>query len=314
MSPSPDDVRAQLERVLASDVFANAGRHSRLVRYLVERTLAGEGEQLKEYVLGTEVFDRADSYDPRIDSIVRVEARRLRNRLEDYYRGAGSRDPVVISIPRGSYVPTFQSREDAAPVAHEPAGAVAGIETSGRAPAVEKTPGRSPVILVAAAALILLVVGAISQIGPGRTPAAQASTGPAIAVLPFQHYSIDESDAMLAARLTDAVTTELARLRSLAVASRTSASQFTGETRSVGDVRKALNVDFVMEATAVNAGESIHVTIRVVDATRDRKVWVGEYSVAPRDIPVAARRIAAEASDGTLKYHARTSPSPSSSR
>ena len=78
---TPEAIREALERVLASGTFAGAGRHSRLLRYLVDRTLAGEGDQLKEYVLGVDVFDRTQLYDPRLDSIVRVEARRLRARL-----------------------------------------------------------------------------------------------------------------------------------------------------------------------------------------------------------------------------------------
>jgi hypothetical protein len=114
--PSPDEVRAQLERVLSSPAFAS-GRHPRFLRYVVERTLAGEADQLKEYVLGLEVFDRADGYDPRLDSIVRVEARRLRAKLQEYYAGPGSEDPVVLEIPRGSYAPVFTAK---APPAAEP--------------------------------------------------------------------------------------------------------------------------------------------------------------------------------------------------
>src|SRR5918993_1567254 len=106
-SLSPDLILAQLERILAAEMFANAGRISRLLRYVVERTLAGEGNQLKEYVVGTEVFDRGDAYDPRLDSIVRVEARRLRAKLEDYYQNAGKEDPLIITMPRGSDVPAF---------------------------------------------------------------------------------------------------------------------------------------------------------------------------------------------------------------
>lgn len=90
-SPIPAEaITAELDRILASKGFANAGRLSRLLRYVVERTLAGEADQLKEYAVGVEVFDRDDKYDPRLDSIVRVEAGRLRSRLEEYYNGEGA--------------------------------------------------------------------------------------------------------------------------------------------------------------------------------------------------------------------------------
>ena len=105
MPPPADDVRHQLDRLLASSGFANAGRMSRFLKFVVEKTLAGEGERLKEYVIGIEVFDRDASYDPRLDSIVRVEAARLRAKLAEYYAGQGRGDPVVLSLPKGGYAP-----------------------------------------------------------------------------------------------------------------------------------------------------------------------------------------------------------------
>src|SRR3974377_1399410 len=78
----PDAIRGQLERILNSKAFARSPRISRFLSFVVEQTLAGQENKLKEYLLGVEVFGRLDSFDPRIDSIVRVEARRLRFKLE----------------------------------------------------------------------------------------------------------------------------------------------------------------------------------------------------------------------------------------
>ena len=75
---------------------------------MCERTIAGEGDQLKEYVIGRAVFDRGDDYDPRIDSIVRVEAGRLRSKVDEYYSGPGRGDGILIKLQRGSYAPTFE--------------------------------------------------------------------------------------------------------------------------------------------------------------------------------------------------------------
>ena len=107
-SVSPDEVGAALSRVMASEPFANSKRLRRFLAYIVDRTLAGETESLKEYGIALAVFDREASFDPRVDSIVRVEARRLRQQLESYYRSAGARDPLVIDLPKGSYVPVFE--------------------------------------------------------------------------------------------------------------------------------------------------------------------------------------------------------------
>lgn len=98
-------VTAQLQRVLASAAFVNAPTLSRFLRYVVERSLAHGGCTLKEYALGVEVFGRGPDFDPRIDTIVRTHARRLRARLADYYRDAGRGDPILIEVPKGHYVP-----------------------------------------------------------------------------------------------------------------------------------------------------------------------------------------------------------------
>jgi TolB-like protein len=86
---------------------------SRFLRFTVERALAGQSDQLKEYVLGVEVFDRKGSYDPRVDPIVRVEARRLRSKLKSYYDGEGRADDLIIEFPKGTYAPVFRSRSAA---------------------------------------------------------------------------------------------------------------------------------------------------------------------------------------------------------
>lgn len=294
MTPPPDEVRTQLERVLATEAFVNAGRLSRLLRYLVDRTLTGEGDQLKEYVLGVEVFDRPGAYDPRLDSIVRVEMRRLRSKLEEYYHGPGATDPLVISIPRGSYVPRFTTPDTGHGTPH-PAPAAG---TWHRAPGTLS--GRLALAACVAGVLTLFIFAA-TRSRPDPSTTAQASSGPSIAVLPFQHYSTSAGDAMLAARITDLVTTELAQLGTVSVASRTSASQYTGEARPVREIAKALRVDYVMEASAIVQGSGIHVEARLVDGELDRKVWVGRYDSRSEDIPDLARRIAAEASAGLVK-------------
>lgn len=99
-----------LEKVLFSKTFSRAERSGRLLRFLVESTIKGQADRLKEYTLGAEALGRGESFDPRIDSIARVEVSRLRNRLEQYYSTEGREDPVGIILPRGTYVPLFESR------------------------------------------------------------------------------------------------------------------------------------------------------------------------------------------------------------
>ena len=111
--PSVESIQEELDKILASKAFLRSERLSRFLRFTVEQVLKGQGDSLKEYTLGVEVFDRGDSYDPRIDAVVRVEARRVRSKLTEFYQTEGRDDSVLICLPKGSYVPIFQTRESA---------------------------------------------------------------------------------------------------------------------------------------------------------------------------------------------------------
>ncbi len=105
---SEEEVRQQLARIVDSDMFRRSTQMVRFLTLVVDRGLAGHFEDLKEYALGRDVFHRGEDYDPRTDSIVRVEAQRLRRKLREYYESKGSQDPVFICLPAGSYVPIFK--------------------------------------------------------------------------------------------------------------------------------------------------------------------------------------------------------------
>jgi Tol biopolymer transport system component len=111
----PSDVGKELGKILASPVFANSPRMTQFLKFVVEETLEGNSGRIKEYVIAIEVFDKRDDYDPQVDSTVRTEASKLRSRLSRYYETEGREDPVVISIPKGSYVPVFEDGRKAAP-------------------------------------------------------------------------------------------------------------------------------------------------------------------------------------------------------
>lgn len=107
----PDRARAQLDRILASAAFADADRASAFMRFIVNRVLEGRACEIKESVIAVEVLGRNPSFDSRSDSIVRVEAKRLRDRLSSYYTGEGQSDVIEISLPKGTYVPEFSERK-----------------------------------------------------------------------------------------------------------------------------------------------------------------------------------------------------------
>jgi hypothetical protein len=108
-TPSQQE-RSEVDLVLQSGVFDKAPRLAKFLRYVCERHFDGQADQIKEYSIAIEALGRSSDFDPKKDSIVRVEAHRLRKRLEEYYRGAGAAHTIQIAIPNGQYRPHFVAR------------------------------------------------------------------------------------------------------------------------------------------------------------------------------------------------------------
>jgi Tol biopolymer transport system component len=116
MSPqgvAPEAVEQQLARILDSQTFKSAERSKALLRFIVQEALADRANRLKDYTLGVEVLGRGEQFDPRTDPIARVEASRMRSRLEFYYATEGGADPIRILVPKGGYIPEFETRAGA---------------------------------------------------------------------------------------------------------------------------------------------------------------------------------------------------------
>jgi len=286
MPPADAAVLAQLDRILASPGFANAGRLSRFLRFVVERSLAGDGEQLKEYVIGTEVFDRPADYDPRIDSIVRVEARRLRSKLAEYYDGPGAADAITIRVDKGSYVASFD--ESAAIVSASPAApAEATAEPVAEPTAPTPPPGRprwqrhgwSAAII--GAAVIAIAVLLWREVGRWREESTvHASSRVSVAILPLVRYDTAPkpgSDA-LADAVTDGLIGELARQPGVEVTSRTTVMQYRDVRARLSAIAADLGVQAIVEGRVSLTGQRLWIEVRIVDGRRDRKIWVKDFA------------------------------------
>jgi len=105
-------INEQMEHILCSPEFTATKAQRAFLRYVVEKTLSGESEEIKGYTVATEVFGRKDDFDQATDPIVSIQANKLRRALEHYYLAAGPNDPIRIDIPKGTYVPKFSARAD----------------------------------------------------------------------------------------------------------------------------------------------------------------------------------------------------------
>src|SRR5262249_9581592 len=120
-------VREELNRVLSSHEFRTSKRSQDFLRYVVDHTLAGRGDTLKERTIGMEVFGRPASYDPSDDATVRVKAGEVRKRLGLYYSDQGAQDPIRIELPSGTYVPEFHAAAPKAPASVAPPAGPAAV-------------------------------------------------------------------------------------------------------------------------------------------------------------------------------------------
>lgn len=151
-------VRNQLERTVSSNVFAHSPRMCRFLRFIVEQELGGKGGELNEYLVGVAVFDRGEKFDPRIDSVVRADAVRLRAKVREYYESDGKNDPVRFGIPKGSYRPVFSANS----AGNVPAIAAMGAPTAYATALKRRVRSRLWMFLLTGVALLTLLLGLYS--------------------------------------------------------------------------------------------------------------------------------------------------------
>jgi TolB-like protein/Tfp pilus assembly protein PilF len=283
--PTATQILEQVDRVLADARFSRSPILSRLLRFSVDETLAGRGDRLKEYVLGVEVCGRPATYDPRMDPIVRVQTRELRRRLHEYYETAGRHDPVVIELPKGRYIATFDyadSQASAAP--HE----------SHLARPDNPTPLIRPALATGAAAIVLAIVwigfGAfrpfIEQNGTAR-PAR-----PSIAVLPFAMVGDEPDDNYLGDGMTEEIMTAAANVQGLRVLGRTSVFRFSGASKNEREIARQLKVDAIVSGSVRREGTRLRIAARLVQASDGAILWSETFDGERSELFFVQERIA----------------------
>jgi TolB-like protein len=159
-------------------------------------------------------------------------------------------------------------------------------------------------------ALIAIPLVALAWRAGLGTSVGSATPKVTIGVLPFSEYSADPADELLAARLTDGVTSELARNRALGVASHTSAQQFAGARKPIAEIARALDVELILEGSAARMGDNVRVEVRLVDVKTNRKFWVQDFSGTVDAVRDLERRIAASVGRAAELSRSRNFPHP----
>jgi TolB-like protein/Tfp pilus assembly protein PilF len=289
-------IRAQLEKLLRAPGFASSARRSQLLRYLIEQSLAGKGEQISEYGIGIDIFERPDSFDPRLESIVRTETSRIRQKLKDYYAGEGLADDIVIDIPPRSYAPTITFREPAAS-SKEPV------------PEVPPTPGFpwKKIIVPSLAALIVLAFLA-GRAGFRFNSPPNPPSG-SIVVLPFQNLSPDGNLEYIADGVTEELTNQLAQWQTLRVVARTSAAQFKGKGVDIREIGRRLNASAALEGSVGVQQDRVRITAQLNRTSDGYHLWSHSYEGPYSDIMAIQAEVAGAVESAVYKL-GKTPPPP----
>ena len=302
-------IRSTLERLLGTQHFSASSRRGQLLRYLVEHTLKGDADKINEYAIGLEVFQRPTSFDPRIESLVRTEFSRLRQRLKDYYAEDGRRDTIVIDFPPRSYVASFTFR-DASKLREttafpDPAPALELAPPSARRARRLWLIGAIAVTCVAAVAAIMLW-NHHASLAAAKQPIKEPIQ--AIVVLPFENYSPDHQDDYIADGITEELTNDLAQWRELRVVARTSAFAFKGKGEDIRTIGQQLNADTVLEGSFTRDGNRVRITAQLNRATDGYHLWSHSYETQSNDMLAMQDEVATSITDAIRLIRGGSAP------
>jgi adenylate cyclase len=279
-SPPAESVRAELDRIVASPDFTASERARRFLRYVVEETLGGRSERIKAYSVAIEVFGRDSTFDAQNDPAVRIEAGRLRRALERYYLLAGQHDSIVISIPKGGYVPIFGART--APATETIVAPATVVDVPAAQIAERPAPQNAQAwyrrflgALIAVPATLAVIAGTGLPSFDERQ-AYQRPAGPSLLVLPFADLGNDTTSALYSAALTDELVTAFSRFKEITVFGvRTSRS--AGLDADIKRLHDELDVKYVLEGSVRTNADSIFVSGRLLDAANGAVIWSQKF-------------------------------------
>jgi TolB-like protein len=250
--------RAQLALILDSIDFDATGRERRFLSHVVEEALSGRGDRIKAYSIAVEVFGRGEAFDPQTDPIVRIEAGHLRRALERYYLTAGHTDPILITIPKGGYVPAFSLRSPSALEA-PPLSVISQKPT-------EFPARRMPLLLTALGAVAFLVVAALVLVWSWTSVRPGAPVIPRVLVEKFDDLTGTQSGSAIAIGLKQEIVVQLSKFKDIAVM----------ETPANGG--EASLPRFVLSGSVNLAPDAFWLRMRLVNRADGSILWSESYN------------------------------------
>ncbi|WP_170430272.1 hypothetical protein [Ruegeria arenilitoris] len=273
----------QLDRMFESSQFGANDRRRAFLKYIVDETLAGRADCLKGYSIGVSVLGRSEDFDATSDPVVRLEARRLRRELEHYYLTDGSNDPLVITIPKGSYVPSFEFRD----ISSEHSMASGRTGKSGR------TGWRAPNWLLLILLMLLMAVTGvmlIQNVGTEIPPTDQATADndlwgdlPVVAVMPFNPLGNSAVSSVAARGIAEDITTDLARVQGLRVISYASTAGLSDGAVDLIDEGRKLGATHILRGSLQTMTDGYRLNIGLVDVDSRGEIWAKRFDYMTAD-------------------------------
>jgi adenylate cyclase len=254
-------IKHQLDKILSSAEFNGTSRSKRFLNYLVEQSINGKSEALKGYSIGIDVFDKNINFDPKIDPIVRVQAGKLRKRLELYYNRSGAEDKTRIWIPKGTYIPVIEITDNLS--SHKE-------------------------------------IEHVSAIRLDNVSLTENGDKNRIAVMPFKPLSSNSDKEYLADGITEEIINALSRFKELRVISAHSTFYYKDRRRSPMEISADLNVQYILEGSVRILGDQVRVMAQLIETDNgshiscevfDRNLNAENLFIIQEDI---ASRISAE--------------------
>ena len=238
---SDDLIRSQLNRILASRGFSNSERLRSFLSFVVEASLNKQTGRVKAYTIATEVFGRQVDFDPQSDPIVRIEAGRLRRRLEYYYGTSGRNDAIRIEIPKGAYVAVFRSQ----PVTE-------GVTHHHKQMPLSKTPE-----------------GVQSDL----------SRRPSMALMPFLNLNNDEDLDFFTYGLGEELSSNLSLIQGLFVVAHYSMMQYKEKSLDLRQVGREQNVDYLITGSLYRGEKRVRLALQLSNTQTGKQIWGKRYDI-----------------------------------
>jgi len=238
---SDESVRRQLSLILDFHEIRNSQVLPRFLEFVVEKKLSGHEDEIKEYTIAVKGLGKPHDFNPQLDATVRIHAGRLRRMLALYYQDAGKNDPLLIDIPKGSYIPVFTDRNNP-DNGHE--------------------------------------VTSTQQNHVKETSSAYSSTNqkPVLAVLPFHNLSSDNSKDFFVIGIGEQLSTDLARFQNISVISYFSTSKFGAALKDLHEMKDTVNVDYVLTGSVRFINEIVKLNVQLILAENGEIIFTETFN------------------------------------